>query len=251
MWIRLLGAPWWQRWLVQLCVAVVCFGLIAPFAAPHLMAGMRWPWRLLFVGGAAVFFAALMAVSTRRASREYRAATRGLDRAERSRAIRASLRGEVPAGTAVVAAALRIGAIRLGHGRSTPNRIAVTYGLLFTGWLLLTVGGVSTNATRQTVLQGALTVLVGITGFRSWFVARRVERRVALLQKVLERTPDGVDALAAARRGVTPAAHATSGGRPWCWSPAWCWWSPGRWRRCTWLTARRPIAAPSPTWSGS
>lgn len=200
MWIRLLGAPWWQRWLVQLCIAVVCFGLIAPFAAPHLMAGMRWSWRLLLVGGAAVFFAALMAVSTRRASREYRAATRGLDRAERSRAIRASLRGEVPAGTAVLAAALRIGAIRLGHGRSTPNRIAVTYGLLFAGWLLLTVGGVSTNGTRQTALQGALTVLVGITGFRSWFVARRVERRVALLQNVLERTPDGADALAAVRR---------------------------------------------------
>ncbi|OBF66681.1 hypothetical protein A5753_06420 [Mycobacterium sp. 852002-51971_SCH5477799-a] len=110
--------------------------------------------------------------------------------------------GEMPAGTAVVAAALRLGAIRLGHGRSTPKRIVVTYGVLFASWLMLTMGGISTNGTRQTVLQGAITALLGITGVRGWIVARRVERRVTLLQNALERTPDSADALAAVQRDI-------------------------------------------------
>lgn len=197
MWIRLLGVPWWQRWLVQFCIVAVCFAVITPFAAPHLLSGLSWPWRVALLGGFSALFAGLLVVSTLRASREYLAVTRGLDREERSRAIRASMRGEVPTSAAAVGAALRIGAIRLGHGRSTPNRIAVIYGVLFASWLLLTVGGAATNDTRQTVPQGAFTALIGIVGIRGWFVARRVENRVTLLQNVLENIPGGADALAA------------------------------------------------------
>lgn len=126
MWIRLLGAPRWQRWLVHCCVAAVTFGLLAPLLMPDLMAGMAWPWRLVFLVGVSVLFAQQAVIVGRRASHEYVAATRGLDRAERAQAIAASVRGDVPASAAVLVAAIRIAHLRLGFGRSTPaeHRIA-------------------------------------------------------------------------------------------------------------------------------
>ncbi|ETZ54209.1 putative membrane protein [Mycobacterium avium MAV_120709_2344] len=198
MWIRLLGAPRWQRWLVHCCVAAVTFGLLAPLLMPDLMAGMAWPWRLVFLVGVSALFAQQAVIVGRRASHEYVAATRGLDRAERAQAIAASVRGDVPASAAVLVAAIRIAHLRLGFGRSTPNRIAVSYGLLTVSWLALT----ATNADGpgRMALKGLVAAFLAVTGVRGWLVARRVERRIILLQDASQRFPGAAAALRAAPR---------------------------------------------------
>nr|WP_318546550.1 hypothetical protein [Mycobacterium lepraemurium] len=134
----------------------------------------------------------------RRASREYVAATRCLDRAERAQAIVASVRGDVPASAAVLVAAIRIAHLRLGFGRSTPNRIAVSYVLLTVSWLALT----ATNADGpgRMVLKGVGAAFLAVAGVRGWLVARRVERRIILLQDALQRFPGAAAALRTARR---------------------------------------------------
>lgn len=205
MWIRLLGAPRWQRWLVHWCGAAACFGLLAPLLVPHLMAGVAWPWRLIFLGGASALFAQQAVVVAQRASHEYVAATRGLNRAERAQAIAASVRGDVPTATPVLVSAIRIGRLRLGFGRSSPNRIAVSYGLLCLGWLALTI----TNADDpgQKVLRGVVTALLAVAGIRGWLLARRVEQRITLLQNVSERVPGAAAALRAVRHDESAAAR--------------------------------------------
>lgn len=201
VWIRLLGAPWWQRFLAHWCVAAIAFGLIVPLATPHLTVGLRWPWRLTFLVFAAALFAGLAVVAGRRASREYVTAMRGLNRSERAQAVTASLRGDIPTATPVLVSAIRIGTIRLGHGRSTPKRVAISYGALILGWIALTAGNASTEGVRQTAFRGVLTAVVAIAGLRAWFVARRAEERITLLQNALELIPGAADEFRAARSG--------------------------------------------------
>lgn len=207
MWIRLLGTPRWQRWLVHWCIAAATIGVLVPLIMPDLMAGVGWPWRLIFLGGASTLFAEQAVVVGQRASHEYVAATRGLNRTERAQAITASVRGDVPTSAAVLVAALRIGDIRLGHGRSSSKRVAVGYGLVFLGWVGLTVAHVSTDSPRQTVLKGVVTALIAIAGVRGWSVARRVERRITLLQDASENFPGAAAALRTARRSQPATRH--------------------------------------------
>ncbi|WP_231117610.1 hypothetical protein [Mycobacterium intracellulare] len=180
------------------CIAAATIGVLVPLIMPDLMAGVGWPWRLIFLGGASTLFAEQAVVVGQRASHEYVAATRGLNRTERAQAITASVRGDVPTSAAVLVAALRIGDIRLGHGRSSSKRVAVGYGLVFLGWVGLTVAHVSTDSPRQTVLKGVVTALIAIAGVRGWSVARRVERRITLLQNASENFPGAAGRTAAA-----------------------------------------------------
>lgn len=132
VWIRLMWAPWWVRWLVSAFLVAVIVGVLAPLTAPVRNSALGWPWRAVVLGGFGLVVGGLLLALSQPARRVYVAAVDGLSEPDRSRAIRAVRRGDIPDKPPVLAAAIRLGT--LSFGRSSPTRQAMTNGFFLVLW---------------------------------------------------------------------------------------------------------------------
>jgi Protein of unknown function (DUF2510) len=117
MWTRILLQPWWVR---GLAVAGVCaIAAAVSWCASWLAGGAQWPRLSAFAGQVAgiIIFGLVVAALTGNSHRAYTYALAGLDPAQRSAAVDASVGGAVPVDAPVRDAAIRITERRLRLAR--------------------------------------------------------------------------------------------------------------------------------------
>src|ERR1700742_1475989 len=120
MWARLVVAPWWVRWLVNAATFTVTLVAICVLGFPGF-ASAGWTWPLLSVLAFSVVATALIARARRPIQQSYARTVDGLNLSQRSQAVKALRRGEVPPDPAVLAAAIRIGNLSMAYQRRVPR----------------------------------------------------------------------------------------------------------------------------------
>jgi hypothetical protein len=203
MWARLVVAPWWVLWLVNagtftVTLVAICVLGFSGFAASG------WTWPLLAVLGFSVVVTALLTVGRRPIQQSYARTVTGLDLSQRSQAVRALRRDEVPANPAVVAAAIRIGNLSMAYQRRVPRwqkRLAWCVPVL---WLVAAVLEFVGNNTRSGLTWSALALLVAARLGWTSHKARRLPGRLELLSSAADSSPQALSALADAHDSAAP-----------------------------------------------
>jgi len=175
-------APWWARWLAYAAMMAAGLVLIGPALFPGYVNAADWPWKLLAVAGFSLMFAAAIQVIQHPAYRTYARALTGLSFPRCRQATKAVRRGTVPPDPAVLAAAVRVGAL----SRAYLDRVSKTQ----RGWRWVLPGCYLVIAVLDFVSHDRRKVLLWL-GFALYFAAyfvwinfqaRRIARHVERLR---------------------------------------------------------------------
>lgn len=182
MWLRLIGARCWMRWLVSAVLAGFIAAPIVALATPRAAHAMGWTRGLLVLAGFSLIIGALAAVVQEPICRSYAAALAGLSWPQRQQAVRALRRGGVPTDPAVRTAAVRVGELFVASTRPR-SRLQASSGWWVPGlWLVLALLEVVGGDMRRAVLWAGLAVVTVILSAQSWYRRRRIQDRLELLR---------------------------------------------------------------------
>jgi predicted chitinase len=117
VWFRLIGAPWWVRWLVTALLVALFLAPTLAVSVPDVAHSAGWAWGLVILGTYSLVFAAVAAALQRPVQRTYLAALDGLSGPQRSEAVRTLRHGAIPADPAVLAAAIRVRTLSMAYQR--------------------------------------------------------------------------------------------------------------------------------------
>ncbi|MEE3062617.1 MAG: hypothetical protein VYA67_01450 [Actinomycetota bacterium] len=203
MWARLVVAPWWVLWLVNAATFTITLSVICGLGLPGFAAS-GWAWPLLSVLLFSVIVTALLTRARRPIQQSYARTVTGLDLAQRSQAVKALRRGEVPTDPAVLAAAVRIGELSMAYQRRVPvwqRRVA---------WIVPVLWGVAAvleflgNDARAGLTWSALASLVAARMAWATHKARQLPTRVAILRSAADSSPQTLSVLAGAHDCAAP-----------------------------------------------
>ncbi len=203
MWARLVVAPWWVLWLVNAATFTVTLVAICVLGFSGFAAS-GWTWPLLSVLGFSVVATLLITLSRRPIQQSYAQTVAGLSLPQRSQAVRAPRRGEVPSDPAVLAAAVRIGNLSMAYHRRVSRwqkRLAWCVPLL---WVVAGVLGFIGNNARGGLTWIALALLVAARMAWASQKARRLPQRLELLRSAAALSPQALSALADAHDSAAP-----------------------------------------------
>jgi hypothetical protein len=203
MWARLVVAPWWVLWLVNATTFTVTVFAICVLGFPGFVAS-GWTWPVLAVLGFSVVMTALMTLARRPMQQSYARTVDGLTLPQRSEAIKALRRGEVPSDPAVLAAAIRIGDLTTTYQRRVPRwqkRLAWCVPAL---WVLAGVLAFVGSNARGGLTWGVLALWIAARLAWASHKARRLPGHLALLHSAADSSPQALSALADARDSAAP-----------------------------------------------
>lgn len=183
MQFRLLGAPWWVRWLVLTCEGAVVLAVAWLFGIPPFRhtTGLIWA-----VGISVVAIGALLAAIQQTKHRAYVRALQPLSREQRSQAVRSVSAGDIPVDPAVLSAAVKIAGIRAA-GRDTSRRTWIVRLLLPAAWLVLAVLDIATGQVREGLGWAILGVFFAAASAWEWYDLRRLRIRTDLMRDAAHR----------------------------------------------------------------
>jgi hypothetical protein len=201
---KLLGSPWWVRWLVTASVTAVIVGLFVPLGIPELVYRLTWSWRLALGAGVAASMGALWVIATQPAHRAYRAAVAGLGRADRVRALDAVRKGEIPTDPGVLTAAIRLGGIfhtRRSRRSSSIASVVVAVGLFTAAGIYLAATAVGVGDVGRAVAWIVLALIA--VGLAVWDHHRgpRIAANLAALRGAADDA--GLDTATQSEQSVT------------------------------------------------
>jgi hypothetical protein len=194
--------PWWVRWLAGGAATAATLAAVTMMMWPSFLPSSDWAAKAAAIGisGLAVTAALLYAQQPWRQA--YIATLRGLDRSQQGRALQALRRGEMPTDPAVLAGAIRAGAL------STAYRNAITKSQKATRWwmpaLYLVIAALQwpTHDLRKGLLW--LGFAFFFAGYFAWAShrERRLQRHVELLCAGAMGVPEAEAAVAETAAGV-------------------------------------------------
>jgi hypothetical protein len=113
----------WERYLANAALVAAVFAFMAWLMFPPFATASGWAWKVLAIAAVGLTAAAAQAVAARPASRIFAEALTGLNRVQRAQVLKA-LRGKtIPTDPAVLATAIRVGAIgQAYHQRYTQKQ---------------------------------------------------------------------------------------------------------------------------------
>jgi hypothetical protein len=204
VWARLVVAPWWVAWLVtaaRFAVAVVALCLLG---IRDFYARTGGIWGLLALVGFSLVVTAVTTRAQRAMWRSFAPTVTGLTRPERSQAVRALRRGEVPADPRVLAAAIRIGDLSMVYRRRIPKRQWWFQWLVPILWILAGALAFVGHDTRTGLTWTGLAVLLAV--YYGWvsYARRRLSRRLELLHSAARSRPEVLSALAGVEDAAAP-----------------------------------------------
>jgi hypothetical protein len=203
MWARLVVAPWWVLWLVNAATFAVTLLAICVLGFPGFAAS-GWTWPLLSVLGFSAIVTALTTRARRPIQQSYARTVAGLSLPQRSQAVRALRRDEVPADPAVLAAAIRLGTLSTAYRRRVPpwqKRLAWCVPVL---WLVSAVLEFVGNSPRSGLAWCGLALLVAARLAWTTRRARRLPGRLERLRSAADSSPQALSALADAHDSAAP-----------------------------------------------
>lgn len=121
MWLRLLVAPWWVRWLVSTAVAAATLAAIAAVLYPRFFTTTGALWGALAVAGFGMIISASMLYAQAPLQQRLVAPIVGLDRQQRTQTWKALRRGDIPSDADALVAAITMAALAL-RPRRRPQR---------------------------------------------------------------------------------------------------------------------------------
>jgi hypothetical protein len=102
---------WWERFLASAATIAAVVAFFAWLMFPAFATPSGWPWKVLAIVGLALACAAAQEVAARPAARMFAEALTGLSRNQRAQVLTALRGGAIPSDPAMLAAAIRVGAI--------------------------------------------------------------------------------------------------------------------------------------------
>jgi hypothetical protein len=182
MWVWMVTAPTWVRWLVTSMIVAPFAGLIAVLTQPRLGAALGWPLGLPILALFSLIVGALVAALQQPRTQQYAEALQGLDTKQRRAAARALRRGDAPSDPAVVAAALHAGAIAMAVNARHHRRQHVAGAALPLLYIALTVLAYLDGDRRKAALWIGVAMLLAGLAARNAYNARRLRRQMTVLQ---------------------------------------------------------------------
>jgi hypothetical protein len=183
MWIRLISAPWWVRWLVLATVVALFAGLVGVLAQPQTTGGLGWRWGLVILVAFSLITGALLDAIQQPMRTAYLAAFGDLTTPRRVLAVKALQQGDIPTDPAVLSAAVRVGDLMsaLGARRGAQRRRVMTYALpvLYAG---IAIVNVLTGAIRLAVFWAVMAVFFVVITLRTAQAVKRRRERLPLLR---------------------------------------------------------------------
>lgn len=111
MWLRILGAPWWVRWLVNAVVTAATLAFVTVLLYPNVLTITGLLWGLLAIAGFGVIISAAVLFAQQPLHQRLAEPLSGLNREQRAQAGKALRRGEIPADPRALAAAITVGSV--------------------------------------------------------------------------------------------------------------------------------------------
>lgn len=204
MWIRMIVAPWWVRWLVSASVMALTLTAIVVLLLPNFLAATGWLWGLAAVVAFSLAFAAPVLVIQNPVRQSYAAALTGLTLQQRTQVMKVLRRGEVPADPHVLAASIRVGTLSMAYLRRRAAPWQKTAKWWFPAlYVVLAVLDFATNSPRQGLLWlGFALYFAAYFGWTS-YRARQLPQNVARLRAVGAAIPEAASAAADTEDSVT------------------------------------------------
>lgn len=203
MWARLVVAPWWVLWLVNAATFAITLSVIFGLGLPGVGAA-GWAWPLLSVLLFSLIVTALLTRARRPIQQSYARTVTGLDLAQRSQAVKALRRGEVPSDPAVLAAAIRIGDLSMAYHRRVPawqRRVSWVVPAL---WVVAAVLEFIGNDARAGLTWSGLALLVAARMAWATHKVRQLPGRLQLLRSAADSSPQALSVLAEAHDSAAP-----------------------------------------------
>jgi hypothetical protein len=184
MFLRLLGAPWWVRWLVWSLFTAVGVVLIWGVAFRYLHSAADGGWAV----AAGLGLGAAVTLWQQPGHHAYVAAVSGLSGAEKSQAIRSLYGGEIPADPEVLGAAMELAEISAAS--RNPGRVMWVFRLVFlASWAASAIGQIAMGYVTRGVVWAGLGLVIGTSWAWDWRYLRRLRIRYDLLRDAAQPAP--------------------------------------------------------------
>lgn len=190
----------WERYLVNAATVLTVLVFMAWLAFPPSATTAGWPWKLLAFTAASLAGAAAQELATRPTVRVYAQALSGLNRAQRVDVLKAVRGKMIPSDPAVLAAAIRTGAISQAYGRRYAQKQKTWWFFLPGLYILMAsvqlIGHVGAREIHQALLWAGLGMYFGVSVL--WATRRRkqLDRAVSQLRAAAVYVPIAASAAA-------------------------------------------------------
>jgi hypothetical protein len=199
-------APFWALWLANAAITVAVFAVIAVAVFPKFPTAAAWPWNVVAVVAAGLIFGLLTTMDQRPMRRGYDAALVGLDRRQRTLAIKAVRGNDIPSDPAVLAAAVRVAALHTTYlSRLLKTQKPIRWWLPPL-WMVIAALQFCTHKPRMGAFYLAFAVYFGAYFVLVAYQAKRLPPRVTQLRDAAAALPEAQAALADTADGaLTPS----------------------------------------------
>lgn len=203
MWIRMIAAPWWVRWLVSASVMAVTLTACVALLFPDFFAATGWLWGLVAVISFSLAFAAAAIVIQNPVRQSYAAAVTGLNSQQRSQTRKVLRSGEVPSDPQVLAAAIRLGTLSQAYLRRAAPWQKTAKWWMPALYVVLAVLNFTTDTPRQGLLW--LGFALYFAAYYGWTShrARQLPQHIERLRAVAAQIPEAASAAADTEDSVT------------------------------------------------
>ncbi|MDV3305616.1 hypothetical protein K7Z75_18310 [Mycobacterium avium subsp. hominissuis] len=187
-------APWWVHWLVSALATAVMLAAIAAAMFPNLVAVIGWLWALVALAGFSLALAAPLVVIQNPMRRSCAAQLAGLNDGQRTHAMKALRRGEVPSDPRVLAAAIRVGTINLAYLRRAARWQKTTQWWLPALYIFIGVLTFIGNETRKGLLWVGFALFFAANFAWTAYRSRRLTQHVERLRSAAADIPEAASA---------------------------------------------------------
>lgn len=204
MWARLVVAPWWVQWLVSASAFTCVLWVVFLLAIRDFTARAGGLWSLLALVAFGLVFSALSTAARRPILRSYAPAIAGLNLAERSQAVNALRRGDIPADPRLLAAAIRIGNLSMAYQRRIPRWQRTLQWVAPALWIAAGILGFVAHDIRTGLIWVGLALLLVAQFWWTAYKTRRSARRLELLRSAADASPQALSALDGVEDATAP-----------------------------------------------
>jgi hypothetical protein len=178
MFLRLLGAPWWVRWLVWSLFTALVVILIWGVAFPYVHNATDVGWAL----AAGLGLGAAVTLWQQPGHHAFVAAVSGLSGEEKSEAVRSLYGGEIPSDPEVLGAAMELAEVSAAS--RNPGRVMWVFRLMFlVSWAASAIGQIAMGEVIRGVVWAGLGLVVGASWAWDWRYLRRLRIRYDSLRE--------------------------------------------------------------------
>lgn len=179
---RLLGAPWWLRWILLSLSNAVILAVMWRFRIPDIHGTAAVVW----VVGGGLACAALITAAQQRKHHAYTAALAGLNNEQRSQAVRALSRGDIPADPVVLWAAMQVAGV-LAAGRTPSRGMRILRLFIVAWWPVVAVLHFVDGKITEGLGWGFIGIVLAAGWAWDWYDVRRLRIRFEMLRDAATR----------------------------------------------------------------